>query len=94
MAITGLTLASCSKSDYDGQSPSANQKSITILYEGDTHCEVGGYSQFAGLRNAMQHADTAHVVTVSLGDFMVGGALGAISKGSYIIDIMRSVVTM
>ena len=37
MAITGLTLASCSKSDYDGQSPSANQKSITILYEGDTH---------------------------------------------------------
>ncbi len=90
IAISGLTLASCSTSD-DGQSPSATQKSIAILFEGDTHCEVGGYSLFAGLRDAMQHADTAHVVTVSLGDFMVGGSLGAISKGSYIIDIMRSV---
>jgi hypothetical protein len=71
IAISGLTLASCSTSD-DGHSPSATQKSIAILFEGDTHCEVGGYSLFAGLRDAMQHADTAHVVTVSLGDFMVG----------------------
>ena len=79
IAISGLTLASCSTSD-DGQSPSATQKSIAILFEGDTHCEVGGYSLFAGLRDAMQHADTAHVVTVSLGDFMVGGVLGNYSN--------------
>ncbi len=91
MATAALSLVSCTKNDSNGQSPAEAQKSIVILFEGDTHCEVDGYSRFAGLRDAMQQADTAHVVTVSLGDFMVGGALGAISKGSYITDIMRSV---
>ena len=69
----------------------SSEKSIVILFEGDTHNDVNGYSRFAGLRDAMQKADTSHVVTVSLGDFMVGGALGAISKGSYITDIMQSI---
>lgn len=86
-----LPFASCSTSDNNGQTPSKAEKSIVILFEGDTHCEVDGYSRFAGLRDAMRQTDTAYVVTVSLGDFMVGGALGAISKGSYITDIMRSV---
>ena len=91
LAIAGLLFASCTSTE-DGESSSAKaEKSIVILFEGDTHNEVDGYSRFAGLRDAMQKADTAHVVTVSLGDFMVGGALGAISKGSYITDIMQSV---
>lgn len=90
-AIAGLTFASCSTNDNDGQSRQESPKSIAILFEGDTHCECGGYSRFAGLRDAMLQADTAHVVTACLGDFMVGGPLGAISKGSYITDIMRSV---
>ena len=91
MAMAGLVLASCSTNNDNGHSRTADEKSIVIVFEGDTHCETGGYSRFAGLRDAMSKADTAHVVTVSLGDFMVGGALGAISKGGYIIDIMRSV---
>ena len=91
LAIAGLLFASCTSTE-DGEPSSAKaEKSIVILFEGDTHNEVDGYSRFAGLRDAMQKADTAHVVTVSLGDFMVGGALGAISKGSYITDIMQSV---
>ena len=89
MVVAVFNLASCAKDN--GLLPTADKKSIVILFEGDTHCETSGYSRFAGLRDAMKHADTAHVVTVGLGDFMVGGALGAISKGSYIIDIMRSV---
>ena len=91
MAMAGLMLAACSTNNDNGHSRTAEEKSIVIVFEGDTHCETGGYSRFAGLRDAMSKADTAHVVTVCLGDFMVGGALGAISKGSYIIDIMRSV---
>lgn len=91
IAMVGVVLASCSTNAEQGHSQWAGEKSIVIVFEGDTHCETGGYSQFAGLRDAMLQADTAHVVTVSLGDFMVGGALGAISKGSYITDIMRSV---
>lgn len=91
VAMLGLLLAACSTNENDGRASGADEKSIVILFEGDTHCETGGYSRFAGLRDAIRQADTAHVVTASLGDFMVGGALGAISKGSYITDIMRSV---
>ena len=74
-------IASCVTNNDKVKPPAKAQKSIVILFEGDTHCETSGYSRFAGLRDAMKQADTAHVVTVSLGDFMVGGALGAISKG-------------
>lgn len=84
-------IASCVTNNDKVKPPVKAQKSIAILFEGDTHCETSGYSRFAGLRDAMKQADTAHVVTVSLGDFMVGGALGAISKGRYMTDIMHSV---
>lgn len=87
LSAIGFVFFSCISDNY-GES---SDKSIVILFEGDTHNEVDGYSRFAGLRDAMLKADTAHVVTVSLGDFMVGGALGAISKGSYITDIMQSI---
>ena len=87
MSAIGFMLSSCHSDSFDESS----DKCIVILFEGDTHNEVDGYCRFAGLRDAMQDADTSHVVTVSLGDFMVGGALGAISKGSYITDIMRSI---
>lgn len=91
MVLTALTAWSCPALGGNGLTAASSQKSLVILFEGDTHCAVSGYSRFAGLRDAIVRADTAHVVTVSLGDFMVGGALGAISKGGYIIDIMRSV---
>ncbi len=91
VAMLGLLFAACTSCENDGRTSGKTEKSIVILFEGDTHCETGGYSRFAGLRDAIRQADTAHVVTASLGDFMVGGALGAISKGSYITDIMRSV---
>ena len=65
MAMTGLTFASFSTGDDDEKTPNVPSKSIVILFEGDTHCEVDGYSRFAGLRDAMREADTAHVVTVS-----------------------------
>ena len=83
----GFMLSSCESDNCDESS----EKSIVILFEGDTHNEVDGYSRLAGLRDAMQKADTSYVITVSLGDFMAGGALGAISKGSYITDIMQSI---
>ncbi len=66
-----------------------NNKSIVILYENDVHCGIDGYSRIAGLRNAI--ADTAYVAVVSCGDFLQGGTAGAVSKGQYIVDIMRGV---
>jgi len=66
-----------------------NDKSIVIVYENDVHCSVDGYITFAGYRDAVMSADTSYVATVSSGDFLQGGAVGAFSKGEYIIDIMN-----
>lgn len=64
-------------------------KSIVILYENDVHCGIDGYAKLAGLRDAI--ADTAYTGVVSSGDYLQGGTAGAISKGEYIVDIMKSV---
>ncbi len=64
------------------------QRSIVILYENDVHCAVDGYAKLAGLRDAI--ADTADVFLVSNGDYVQGQTVGAISKGQYIVDIMRT----
>jgi len=64
-------------------------RSLVVLYESDVHCSIDGYTKLAGLRDAI--ADTADVVIVSSGDFLQGAAAGAISKGQYLIDMMRAV---
>ena len=65
------------------------QKSLVILYENDVHCGIDGYTKMAGLRDAISRADTAYVGAVCVGDFLQGNTTGAISKGQYIVDIMR-----
>ncbi len=65
------------------------QKSIVILYENDVHCGIDGYTKMAGLRDAIEASDTAYVGAVCVGDFLQGNTTGAISKGQYIVDIMR-----
>lgn len=64
-------------------------KNIVILYENDVHCAIDGYAKMAGLRDAI--SDTAYVAVVSAGDYLQGGNVGAISRGSYIVDIMRHI---
>ena len=65
------------------------KQSIVILYENDVHCAIDGYQKLAGLRDAI--ADTAFVAVVSSGDYVQGGTAGAISRGQYVADIMRTV---
>lgn len=81
---TLLLVASCKKQPVE---PQQERSSIVILYENDVHCNVEGYAPMAGLRDAI--GDTAYVGLVSVGDYFQGGNVGAISKGSYIMDIMR-----
>jgi 2',3'-cyclic-nucleotide 2'-phosphodiesterase (5'-nucleotidase family) len=69
--------------------PKPQKQSIVILYENDVHCAIHGYQVLAGLRDAT--ADTAFVAVVSSGDFVQGGAAGALSRGKYVADIMREV---
>ena len=74
-----------------GSSISFAQKSIVILYENDVHCGIDGYSKMAGLRDAINSTDTAFAAVVGVGDFLQGNTTGAISKGQYIVDIMRHI---
>jgi 2',3'-cyclic-nucleotide 2'-phosphodiesterase (5'-nucleotidase family) len=65
------------------------QKSIVVLYENDVHCAVDGYATIAGFRDAIAKSDTASVALVSCGDFLQGAMAGSLSKGQYIVDILR-----
>ena len=67
------------------------RRSIVILYENDVHCAIDGYTRIAGLRDAINRADTAWAAAVCVGDFLQGNTVGAMSHGQYIIDIMRHV---
>ena len=67
---------------------SKKERSIVVLYENDVHCAVDGYAKLAGLRDAI--ADTADVCLVSNGDYVQGMTVGAISKGQYVVDIMKT----
>lgn len=87
-AVSALVFYSC-RSDADTPHLPGAGQSIVVLYENDVHCNIDGYAKFAGLRDAI--SDTASVATVSCGDFLQGSSIGAISKGQYVVDVMRSV---
>lgn len=63
---------------------------IVILFESDVHCATEGYTKLAALKSEAQ-TESDYVSVVSCGDFIQGGALGAVSEGEYIIDIMNAV---
>ena len=87
LAIVLLTACSTHKTIIDNRKQ--KQKSIVILYENDVHCNIDGYTKLAGLRDAIATSDTAYAAAVSCGDFLQGGSSGALSRGQYIVDIMR-----
>ena len=76
------------RKDGEAVQTPVSQRSIVVLYENDVHCEVDGYAKLAGLRDAI--ADTADVCLVSNGDYVQGQTVGAISKGQYVVDIMKT----
>ncbi|MBE7065228.1 MAG: bifunctional metallophosphatase/5'-nucleotidase [Ruminococcaceae bacterium] len=63
---------------------------IVILYENDVHCAVDGYAKIAALKKEMAEK-SAHVCAVSIGDFIQGSSLGAISQGDYIVELINLV---
>ena len=65
------------------------QKRIIVLYENDMHCAIDNYAILAGLRETFASGDSTAVALVSCGDYLQGGVAGSISKGQYIVDILR-----
>ena len=92
LAAVGVVCSSCSHKVTSALNNVPEvQKSIVILYENDVHCGIDGYAKIAGLRDAINASDTAFATAVCIGDFLQGNTTGAISKGQYIIDIMKGV---
>ncbi len=68
-------------------------KDLAILYTNDVHCAVDGDIGYAGVAAFKQQLldDGCYVALVDAGDAVQGDAIGTLSKGSYIIDIMNEV---
>lgn len=66
---------------------------IVILYTNDAHCAVDSNVGYAGLATYRDKliGEGNYVTLVDCGDAIQGKAVGTLSKGSYIIDIMNKV---
>lgn len=85
-----MSFVSCESDDNSISDSKALNKSIVILYDNDVHCNIDGYTQMRGLRDAIVRSDTSYVGMVSSGDYLQGGLAGAISHGQFIVDIMKN----
>lgn len=89
--IITLSLVLCmALSVFTGVVYAADTDTVVILYENDVHCAVEGYSKLAAMKNELSETYT-NVGVVSVGDFVQGGTLGAVSKGEYIVNLMNKV---
>ena len=75
---------------FTGVVYAADTDTVVILYENDVHCAVEGYSKLAAMKKELSETYT-NVGVVSVGDFVQGGTLGAVSKGEYIVNLMNKV---
>ena len=69
------------------------REDIVILYTNDVHCAVDadiGYAGLAAYKNWVQEK-TPYVTLVDCGDALQGDAIGAVSRGEYLVDIMNQV---
>ena len=89
--IITFTLVLCmALSVFTGVVYAKDNDTIVILYENDVHCAVEGYSKLAAMKKELSETYT-NVGVVSVGDFVQGGTLGAVSKGEYIVNLMNKV---
>ncbi len=65
-------------------------KDVIILYTNDVHCGIDSYDELAAYR-AQLIQDGHTVVTVDAGDAIQGEAIGVLTKGSAIVDLMNTV---
>ena len=66
---------------------------INVLFTTDVHCGIEdnvGYSSFKAFKNDLS-SKNKYVTTIDAGDAIQGDFVGAISSGSYIVDIMNEV---
>ena len=92
-----FVLATFTACENNGQaqagSATPNDKDIVILFTNDVHCGVDdniGYAGLAEYKNRVSAQDN-YVLLADAGDFSQGAPIGTLSKGKYLIDIMKKV---
>ncbi len=85
-----FTILSCNNKNKEVLDDNNPDSQIVILYDNDVHCAVDGYAKLVAQRDLML-SKNKYVTTVSCGDFVNGGVVGAASEGELIIDIMNEV---
>lgn len=66
------------------------QKEIVILFDNDVHCAMDFYPKMAEQRKQTL-LRTPNVAVVSAGDFVQGDAVGSLSNGEYVVEVMNAV---
>ena len=102
--IVAISIVAGSAIASDPVNPSINVDDIVILYTNDVHCGIGQVKDSNGLVTNIGYAGVAelkkyaasivgndHVTLVDAGDALQGDAVGTMSKGGYIVDIMNAV---
>src|SRR5574344_1281862 len=83
MSLTTVSLAA--------DTTAVDKGDIVVLYTNDVHCGVDdniGYAGLAAYKAEMLKA-TDYVTLADAGDAIQGAALGTLSKGEYLVDIMN-----
>ncbi len=71
-----------------------NDKDIVVLFTNDVHCGVDdniGYAGLAEYKKRLLAEGDKYVALVDAGDFSQGAPIGTLSKGKYLIEIMKEV---
>ena len=93
--LIALLLAVCMLLGLMTTAFAADEKSndIVILYTNDVHTAVDNNIGYAGLAAYKKEMQAAHeyVALVDCGDAVQGAAIGTLSKGEYLVDIMNEV---
>ncbi|MET0016722.1 5'-nucleotidase C-terminal domain-containing protein [Oscillibacter sp.] len=87
-AVMAMSLTTVS---FAADTTAVDKGDIVVLYTNDVHCGVDdniGYAGLAAYKAEMQKA-TDYVTLADVGDAVQGAALGTLSKGEYIVDIMN-----
>lgn len=69
---------------------SEKSEDIVVLYENDVHCAIDGYAKLASMKADFLETHN-YVGVVSVGDYIQGSSLGAVSQGEYIVEVMNQV---
>lgn len=91
MLVAIVSVSSCDDATEEFIDRPEDNRSIVVIYDNDVHCAIEGYAKMAGYRDAILEADTAWVATVSAGDYVQGGAIGSLTYGQSVIDVMKEV---